>query len=359
VRSFEGCSFVAEHDDVLRRHGYQHLRVKDIVAETGDTRSFVLDVPADLAEDFDYLPGQFCTVRVRIGENEYARCYSMSSVPETEDDLTVTVKRVPGGVVSNWLNDNVAVGDVLEFTRPSGTFLLRDAERPVIGFCGGSGVTPLISIARSALAASRRDVSMLYANRDRDSVIFDASLTDLASRYRDRFDLRHHFDSDGGFVEAVAITDFVRGRLDSDFYICGPGPFMDLVEATLLGLGVAPEAISIERFVNAGHTDPPPEAGADDGQAPETIVLILRGKHNEVTYHAGDTVLETARRANLPAPYSCEAGSCATCMALVKEGGAIMRTNNALTADEVEEGWVLTCQAVPTGPAIVIEYEPL
>jgi 3-ketosteroid 9alpha-monooxygenase subunit B len=139
---------------------------------------------------------------------------------------------------------------------------------------------------------------------------------------------------------------------------------MDLVEETLLELGVAPDAIFIERFVTAGQTAPPPlaaadaDADADDG-VPESIVLILRGKKNEVPYRAGDTVLETARRANLQAPFSCEAGNCATCMALVQVGAATMRANNALTPDEVEEGWVLTCQAVPTGASVTVEYEPL
>jgi 3-ketosteroid 9alpha-monooxygenase subunit B len=351
---------MAEHNDTVSRHGYHRLRVKAVVEETDDTRSIVLDVPDDLREAFRYQPGQFCTFRVRVGEDEHARCYSMSSAPETDDELTVTVKRVPGGVVSNWLNDHVSDGDVLEVTRPSGTFCVREGERPVIGFCGGSGVTPVISIAKSVLAASTRSVRLLYANRNRSSVIFDEVLHAMQAQHPDTFELRHHRDADRGFLDAAAIVDFVDGRVDADFYICGPGPFMDLVEGTLLGLGVEPAAIFIERFVATGQTASlaaeADEAGVD---VPETILLILRGKRNEIAYRAGDTVLETARRANLAAPYSCEAGSCATCMALIREGHATMRANNALTADEVGEGWVLTCQALPTSASITIEYEPL
>jgi ferredoxin-NADP reductase len=167
---------VTEHTEVLNRHGYHPLRVKAVVQETHDTRSFVLDVPPDLRELFQYRPGQFCTFRVRVGDDEVARCYSMSSAPEVDTDLTVTVKRVPGGIVSNWLNDHVADGDVLEVTRPSGTFCVREGDRPVIGFCGGSGVTPVISIAKSVLASSERPVDVLYANRDHRSVIFDGDL---------------------------------------------------------------------------------------------------------------------------------------------------------------------------------------
>jgi ferredoxin-NADP reductase len=370
---------MAERGDPVGRHGYHTLRVKGVVEETVDTRSFVLDVPGDLEEAFRYRPGQFCTFRVHVGEEDHARCYSMSSAPETDDDLVVTVKRVPGGVVSNWLNDHVATGDTLAVARPMGTFWAEPAEGPIIAFCGGSGVTPVVSIAKSALAATGRSVRLLYANRDPRSVIFKEGLDTLQARHPERFEVQHHFDIDGGFLDAEAITAFVGSRLDAHFYICGPGAFMDLVEGTLLGLGADPGAIFIERFETAGQPGPPALAGTDatpvweaegpgagaaeaDGSEaalPERVVLILRGKKNDIAYRAGDTVLETARRASLPAPYSCEAGSCATCMALVREGTATMRVNNALTPDELEEGWVLTCQALPTSSSITVEYEPL
>ena len=370
---------VAERGDVLRRHGYHRIGVKDIVDETDDTRSLVLEVPSALQEAFRYRPGQFCTFRVHVGDEEHARCYSMSSAPETDDDLVVTVKRVSGGVVSNWLNDHVSVGDVLEVTGPMGTFCATPGERPIVAFCGGSGVTPVLSIAKSALTSTGRSVRLLYANQNPNSVIFAEGLESLQAGNPERFHLHHHFDVDGGFLEAPAVAEFVRGHLDADFYICGPGPFMDLVEGALLEMGVDPGAIFIERFETAGQPGPSalsdvdpvavreaevleagaPEAGPSEAGPPDQVVLILGGKKNEVAYHAGDTVLETARRASLSAPYSCEAGSCATCMALIREGTATMRVNNALTPDEVEEGWVLTCQALPTSSAVTIEYEPL
>ena len=350
---------MAEHDGTIRRHGYHALRVKGIVEETADTRSYVLDVPTDLLEAFRYRPGQFCSFRVHLDGDEYARCYSMSSAPETDDDLTVTVKRVPGGVVSNWFNDHVAVGDLVEVTGPSGTFCVRDDGRPIIGFCGGSGITPVISIAKSVLASSTRSVRLLYANRDPTSVIFDGPLRELQRRHPEVLDVHRHFDPDSGFLDAADIVAFVDGCLDADFYLCGPGPFMDLVESTLLALGVGPDAIFIERFVHTAEPGPAPVEDGDGADTPEVIVLILKGKKHEIPYHAGDTVLETARRADLAAPYSCEAGSCATCMALLREGGVAMRVNNALTPDELDEGWVLTCQSLPTSASLTVEYEPL
>jgi 3-ketosteroid 9alpha-monooxygenase subunit B len=350
---------VDRDDDVGRAHGYHALRVKQVVQETHDTRSFVLDVPDELAETFRYRAGQFCTFRVRIGGEQHLRSYSMSSAPETDGDLTVTVKRVPGGVVSNWFNDCVVAGDALEVTKPAGVFCVRDGHRPIVAFCGGSGVTPVMSIAKSVLATTRRPVRLLYANRDRRSVIFDAELRSLLARHGDRLEVRHHFDTDGAFVDASAIAEFAAPGLDGDFYICGPGPFMDLVEAALLDMGVDPASIAVERFDGPGDaasTGAPGVAPAD-ADLPETVTIILGGRKSPIGYRAGDTVLETARRGGLQAPFSCEAGNCATCMAILREGSATMRANNALTPDEVDEGWILTCQALPRGRSVTVESE--
>jgi len=348
-------------DDVLRAHGYHPLRVKHVVRETHDTRSYVLDVPDELADTFRYRAGQFCTFRVRIGDDEHLRSYSMSSAPETDGDLTVTVKRVPGGLVSNWFNDCVAAGDVLEVTKPAGVFCVRDGQRPIVAFCGGSGVTPVMSIAKSVLATTRRPVRLLYANRDRRSVIFDGELRSLLARHGDRLDVRHHFDSDGGLVDGSAVGEFAAPGLDGDFYICGPGPFMDLVEAALLDAGVAPASIAVERFDGPGAGDAGDDGVADvaasGADVPGTVTIILGGRKSAIGYRPGDTVLETARRGGLPAPFSCEAGNCATCMAILREGSATMRANNALTPDEVDEGWILTCQALPRGRSVTVEYE--
>ncbi len=349
---------MTELDGVARRHAFHPLRVKQIVQETDDTRSFVLDVPPDLVETYRYRPGQFCTFRVRIGADELFRCYSMSSAPETDPDLAVTVKRVPGGAVSNWFNDTVSVGDLVHTSPPSGAFCLReDDKRPVIAFCGGSGITPVLSIAKCALSSTGRPVRLFYANRDPGSVIFDEVLTGLESRAPQRSTVRRHVDSVSGNPAPEAVLAFVGGDVSAEFLVCGPGPFMELVERVLLGAGVDPEDIRIERFET-------PDAAAGpvvvtDGPAPATIVLHLQGRRHEIAYHPGDTVLETARRAGLAAPYSCESGSCATCMALLHEGSVAMRANSALTPDELAEGWVLTCQSVPTSPSVRIEYEQL
>jgi 3-ketosteroid 9alpha-monooxygenase subunit B len=324
----------------------------------------VLDVPEDLAETFHYRPGQFCTFRIHVDGDEQLRSYSMSSAPATDDALTVTVKRVAGGLVSNWLLDNLSAGDTIEVTKPAGVFCPQDSEGPVIGFCGGSGITPVMSITKHVLATTERRVRLLYANRDRNSVIFDSTLPALGAEHPGRLEVRHHFDTDDGFLATEAVAQFVAADLDADIYICGPGPFMDLVESTVQTRGVASERIFIERFLveQAEKTDALVDgeaAGSLDTAVPEEVTVTLGGKTVVVRYQPGDTLLETARRGGLRPPFSCEAGNCATCMAFLKEGSVRMRANNALTREEVEEGWILTCQGLPSGRTVTVEYEAM
>ena len=352
------------HDPVLRQHGYHSLRIARVVPETHDASSFVLDVPPELEEIFRYQAGQFCTFRVHVDDDEHLRSYSMSSAPATDGELTVTVKRVAGGLVSNWFLDNLSEDDTIELTKPAGVFCPRDSEGPVVGFCGGSGITPVMSIAKHVLATTERPVRLLYANRDRNSVIFDAALADLGAEHPGRLQVWHHFDEDDGFLTTEAIAQFVATDLDADIYICGPGPFMDLVESTVQAEGVTPERIFIERFLvePAEKTDAlidDEAAGGADPEVPDEVTVTLGGKTLVVHYQPGDTLLETARRGGLRPPFSCEAGNCATCMAFLKEGSVRMRANNALTPEEVEEGWVLTCQSLPSGRTVTVEYEAL
>jgi ferredoxin-NADP reductase len=347
---------------MTRDHGFHELQVTRIVEETHDTKSFVLDVPGDLQEAFAYQAGQFCTFRIRFGDEDLMRCYSMSSSPHTDTEFVTTVKRVPGGRVSNWMLDEVAEGDVLALTRPAGVFALAPRRTPIVAFSGGSGITPVISVIKSALASTDRPVRLLYANRDVDSVIFRAELDALSAAHPDRFQVAHHLDTEHGFVHSNGVAEFVGIDLDADFYICGPGPFMDVVEDALAQVAVPSEQVFIERFAFAAtaRLDEPPSTPATTTAAEaatETVVIVLDGKEHSVHYQPGETFLETARRAGLRAPFSCEAGSCATCMAFLREGTAKMRVNNALTPEELDEGWVLTCQGFPTSAAATVVYE--
>jgi ferredoxin-NADP reductase len=335
-----------------RAHDYYPLTVADVVDETADTRSFVLEIPSALEERFAYAAGQFCTFRATIGGESVVRCYSMSSSPDTGDPFTVTVKRVAGGRMSNWMNERLAPGDTIEVMPPAGLFVLRDAPTPIVAFAGGSGITPILSIVKSALARTSREIGLIYANRGKGSVIFAEALERLRAASGGRLSVHHHLDSEKGFLDAAACAALVGDRTQADFYVCGPGPYMETVESGLDRRGIEPGRLFIERF------ELPEEAtAASEASETESIVVRLGGRNQTVAYEPGDTILHAARRAGLKPPFACQAGSCGTCMAFLVEGKVTMRVNNALDADEVEEGWILTCQGVPTSREVVVDYD--
>jgi ferredoxin-NADP reductase len=335
-----------------RDHDYHPLTVADVIDETADTRSFVIEIPAPLEEAFGYAAGQFCTFRATIGGEAIVRCYSMSSSPDTGDRFTVTVKRVPGGKMSNWMNDTLAPGDTIDVIPPTGLFVLRAAETPIVAFAGGSGITPVLSIVKTALVTTTREIVLVYANRGPDSVIFAAALERLRAGFGGRLSVHHHLDSEKGFLDAAACAALIGNRTQADFYVCGPGPYMQVVEAGLDRRGIDSARRFIERFEL-----PDAAPAASEESETESIVIRLDGRRHTIAYQPGDTILDTVRRAGLKPPFACEAGNCGTCMAFLGEGRATMRVNNALALGEVKEGWILTCQAVPTSREVVVDYD--
>jgi 3-ketosteroid 9alpha-monooxygenase subunit B len=340
---------------MLTDHDYHEVRVVAVVDETADCRSFVLEIPAALEGSFRYAAGQFCTFRAAIDGEPVVRSYSMSSSPDTGDPFTTTVKRVPGGRMSNWMNDVLAPGATIEVMRPTGLFVLHDREVPIVAFAGGSGITPVISIVKSALATTARPILLVYANRSADAVIFAGALERLREESGGRLSVHHHLDSERDFLDAEQCAALVGEHAHADFYVCGPGAYMETVEAGLAQLGVEPARVFIERFVTP--ESPGVDATGATGAVPESLVIRLDRRKHTLPYHEGDTVLETARRGGLRPPFSCEAGNCATCMAHLDKGSVAMRVNNALSADELDEGWVLTCQSVPTSAELAVDYD--
>jgi ferredoxin-NADP reductase len=266
----------------------------------------------------------------------------------------VTVKRTPDGVVSNWMNDHLVRGDLIEVTRPAGVFRLGEGGGDVVALSAGSGITPVLSLLKTALATTARRVRLFYANRDEEAIIFRSEIEALRDRHEDRLTVHHHLDVDRGLIGADAVRRFTDTARDPEFYVCGPGPFMDIVEGTLLASGVDAGRIHIERFTPDGWVPDVAEGEGDNGSTQVTIELD--GRTESTDYRPGTTILQTARQMGMSPPFSCEAGSCATCMARLLEGTASMHVNNALTDDEVVGGWVLTCQAVPTSPLVRVAY---
>ena len=322
--------------------------------ETHDAISIVFDIPPELADTFTYQAGQFVTLRMRTADDVLFRSYSMSSAPMTDEDLQVTVKRVPGGVVSNWLVDNLAEGDTLEVSVPVGRFVLTASDDEIVAVAGGSGVTPVFSIIKAALATTPRPARLLFANRDRSSAIFAPAIEDLAQRFADRFAVVYHDDTDRGFLTADDVRAFV-GPGPADVYVCGPEGLTALVETTLQGSAIDPDGIHVERFTPvADRADPAEPPAASSGQE---VVITIRGQTETVAQRGDSTILQSARWGGLRAPSSCESGHCASCMAMVVEGRVEMRVNDVLTPQEVAEGWILTCQAVPVTEVVRVVYD--
>ena len=334
------------------RHEYHRLTVAEVIDETADTRSFVLEIPPPLAAEFFYAAGQFCTFRATIDGAPIVRCYSMSSSPQTGDPFTVTVKRVPGGKMSNWMIDTLSTGDAIDVMPPTGHFVLGDAETPIVCFAAGSGITPVLSIIKTALAVTERDILLVYANRSADSVIFADALERLRAASSDRLTVHHHLDSERGFLDAAGCAALVGERAPADCYVCGPAPYMEIVEAGLRLRGIGADQLFIERF----ETPDAAPAAATESET-EAIEIRVDGRKYRFAYTAGDTILDSARRAGIKPPFACQAGNCGTCMAHLDEGAVTMRANNALGADEVAAGWILTCQAIPISREVVVDYD--
>ncbi len=340
----------------LRDHGFHPIRVARVVDETTAAVSLVLEVPSELSDAFAYRSGQFCNVRVKISGSSENRYYSMSSSPVLGEEMAVTVKRVPGGIVSNWINDHVRAGDVVELAPPTGFFQLTDTSADLVAFAAGSGITPVFSLLKTALATTQRTVRLHYANHDQAGVIFDAELRALERRYPERLVVARSYDVENGLLTTERVTTFAAaGRGSCEFYICGPAPYMAIVERGLGALEVEATRIHIERFT---QTDLPVEAT----RAPEVVgatrvTVELDGRSDTADHRHGTTILQTARQMGMSPPFSCESGNCATCMARLIGGSVSMFVNNALTAEEVADGWILTCQSVPTAAAVHVVYD--
>jgi ferredoxin-NADP reductase len=335
---------------------YHPLLIKRIVRETAEAVTIVFDVPPELVTAYRYEAGQFLTFKVTIGGQTLYRSYSMSSAPAVDAELAVTVKRVPGGRASGWMVDSLRPGHSIDASRPAGVFRLGPVERDVVAFAAGSGVTPIFSILKEALATSGRRVRLLYANPSEHAVIFNGELAELVAAHPDRLSVEHHLDCDTGYVTAASVTSYLDDARHAECYVCGPAPFMSLVEAALLEGGVPSDQIHIERFTVPEESESPTPPASNPATGTTEVTIELDGQVKSTTHHPGTTILQTARQMGFQPPFSCEAGNCATCMAKLVEGEVSMRVNDALFEDEVADGWILTCQSEPTTTTVRVVY---
>ena len=335
---------------------YLALRVARVVEETLDARSLVFEVPEHLSERFRYQPGQFLTLRVPFEDGWLPRCYSLSSTPLLDEPLRVTVKRVRDGRASNWLCSELQEGQTLEVLPPAGVFVPRSLDADLLLFGGGSGVTPVLSILRSALLAGQGRIFLIYANRDEHSVIFRDELRQLATAHPQRLQIVHWLDSLQGVPSTQQLAELARPFIDAQAFICGPGPFMDAAVAALKSLGMPGGRVHVERFVSLPGEGEAPSVVASDAAVAAQLAVRLDGEDFELPCDSGETVLDAMHRAGLNPPSACRVGGCASCMCTLESGEVELLVNDALDADELAEGWILACQAVPTSAQLRIRF---
>jgi ring-1,2-phenylacetyl-CoA epoxidase subunit PaaE len=352
---------------------FHALRVAEIVPETAEANLIRFDIPAELREAFAFRAGQHLTLRATIEGEEVRRNYSLCTAP-ADADWIVTVKRIGAGLFSNWVGDRLKPGDTLDVMVPHGSFTTEfdpANQRHLVGIAGGSGITPVMSLTKTLLLEEPYSrFTLLYGNRDSSSVIFLEALAGLKDKHLGRFEIYHFLDQEEQDIELFngmlnreriddAIVHLVPDAVDVDgWFICGPGPMMDAAEGALLDRSIRKQRIHIERFT----ADRPPEAVTREIAQLQseaegvTVAVTLDGRTRRVPFAAGN-ILDSARAAGLPAPFACKAGVCATCRAKVTKGKVEMAARYGLTDEEVAEGYVLTCQSVPLGDGVAVDYD--
>ncbi|MGB8792230.1 MAG: ferredoxin--NADP reductase [Mycobacterium sp.] len=351
-------------DEPLGSHVLE-LEVADVLAETDEARSLVFAVPQGVdipADRLRYAPGQFLTLRVpsdRTGS--VARCYSLCSSPFTDDALTVTVKRTVDGYASNWLCDHAHPGMRIHVLAPSGTFVPKTLDDNFLLLAAGSGITPVMSICKSALSEGSGQVVLLYANRDDRSVIFGDALCELAAKYPDRLTVLHWLESLQGLPSATALAQLAGPFTDRQAFICGPGPFMAAAREALETLNVPAQQVHIEVFRSL-ETDPfaavKIEDSVDSGDMPHaTAVVELDGQTHTVSWPRRAKLLDVLLDAGLDAPFSCREGHCGACATTLRKGRVSMEVNDVLEQQDLDDGLILACQSHPETDSVEVTYD--
>ncbi len=374
---------------------FHDLKVKRIIRETADAVSLVFDVPKHLQETFQFIQGQYLTLRFELNGEKVRRAYSMSSSP-VENEIKITVKRIVNGLVSSHISKNLRAGDTVAVMSPKGRFYTQiDAEnkKSYYLFGGGSGITPLMSILKTVLAKEPLSkVFLLYGNRDEMSIIFRKELSDLQKKYKDRLFVEHIL-SDPIVVEKKTMFGFNKKQIISwkgkvgvpnaqntlrflnrhrphhkkqEYFVCGPTPMMDAVEQVLLNKDIDKKIIHLERFSAA----PAPTKKNNENGKPESLIEIdlngvradavlvahLGDETIETTIPLGKSILDTLIDLGHEPPFSCKTGACATCLGKCTSGNVKMNECLTLEDDEIEEGLILTCQSRPLTDRIEITY---
>jgi ring-1,2-phenylacetyl-CoA epoxidase subunit PaaE len=348
---------------------FEELKVVDVRPETHNAVSISLAAPDD--EAWRFSPGQYLTLRANIDGQDVRRPYSICAGLD-EGLLRVGIKKVPDGVFSTYACEQIRVGQTLQVMPPQGKFSWFTPETEGVhhvGFAAGSGITPILSIAKSVLSRRADDrFTLFYGNKMTAEVMFLEELADLKDRYMERFRTLHLFSRettdveltqgrlDAGKVKALAAQNHFRPESVDVAYVCGPGDMIDAVERGLTELGVDADKVRAERFTPASGSEPRPKASQAEGQG-RTVEAILDGTHRVLTVLPEEDVVSAAARQGVDVPYSCAGGMCCTCRCRLVEGEVDMATNYSLEAWELEAGFVLACQSRPITDRVVLDFD--
>lgn len=355
---------------------FHELAIAEIDRQTPESVALGFDVPEALRETFAFQPGQYLTLSTEIDGEEVRRSYSICSAPG-EARLRVGVKRVADGRFSRFVNEHLGVGDTIRVMPPEGRFTPKlggGARQDYVLIAAGSGITPMLSIAKTVLGHEPRStITLVYGNRSTDTIMFHEEIEDLKDRYLGRFSLIHvlsrekqDFDLFNGRIDGDRIAEMVERRLiDVDgadgVFLCGPGEMIDDVSGRLKALGVPTDKVRFERFTPAGDAAPrraPSQQARDAAEKGVAVEILLDGVRR--TFSVGtaeESVLDAAHRAGIELPYSCAGGMCCTCRCRVVEGTAEMAVNYSLEPWEIEAGFTLACQSRPTSERLVLDFD--
>lgn len=351
--------------------GFHKLSVKNITRETDTSVSISFNVTDNLKPDFTFKAGQYITLKTEINGNEVRRDYSICASPKS-GELKVAVKKVKDGTFSAYANTNLKVGDVLDVAPPRGRFVFEPNDKKtknIALFAAGSGITPIMSIIKCALEEEiHSKIILVYGNKSTKDTMFLNELLELQHQYSERFSIQFVFsqmdeeDAIFGRIEKSTVNYVMKNKhkhIDVDaYYLCGPEGMIHTVKNVLVEHGTDENRIHFELFKAAKPTEIEQDAAISSTPSGNTkVTVIVDDEETTFEMTTKQTILEAALDEDLDAPYSCQGGICSSCLARIKEGEATMRQNSILTANEIAEGLILTCQAQPTTPSIVVDYD--
>jgi len=351
---------------------FHRLAVNDLRRESADAVSMTFAIPADLTDDYNFTPGQYLTLRTTMDGEEVRRSYSICSGPD-DGELRIAVKKVDGGAFSSWAADELKPGDQLDVMTPTGRFGVAhapDQARIYVGFAAGSGITPILSIARGVLAREPDSWFFLfYGNRSTGGMLFREALEELKDRFLQRLSVFHvisgeeqdipilHGRLDGKKVR-VLLRSLVPAASVDHVFICGPTAMSEDIETTCREIGIAEDRIHVERFVSEFGGKPRAKKMIEASAPPKAMAsLTIDGKRREVPVAEDESILDAALRAGMDLPFACKGGMCSTCRAKLVEGEAQMEVNYSLEPWELKAGFILTCQARPVSDRVVVDYD--